>query len=400
MPKDKYKFSYFVPSNVKDVDYHHKNNIVETVAKIIKKLEKYDEIVTIAEMQSGKTEVMKRLIYLINNFNNNIKDLGVNIDKYNVYLIICASSINLKNQLKEKLPEIRHKIYHLNDICIFLKNKFEYDSLFTTMADSSLIIFDECHCDAEHEKIIHKFRNTLGIYAKENYTTFHKVGFSATPYEQVLANFPRVIMKPGENYYGIKEMFNSWKSTKNSNEKIPVIFQAKKLENLSECEELFLEIEICNFYYIFRLPGKKNLEESVILNVESQFKKLGSKTNSYIYDMNYKGNINELLDVKPVRPTIIYLKDKLRMGEYLNTEYIYLVHDDPNNAHTHTTAQSLVGRCCGYGKKSHQTIIYCDYQKAFEHYQWINSNYNSDKIPSNAKYINKRTGKTKNICIY
>lgn len=398
MPKNNYNFTYYVPPNAKDTDYHHKNNIVETVTAIIKKLKKYDEIVTIAEMQSGKTEVMKRLIYIINNFNDKIKNLNINIDKYNIYLIICASSINLKNQHKDKLPEIRHKIYHLNDIYNFLKNKYEYDSLFTAMADSSLIIFDECHCDAEHEKIIDKYRKILDYYAKENSTTYNKIGFSATPYEQVLANFPKVIMKPGENYYGIREMFNSWKS--NACNKIPVIFQAKKLDNLSECNDLFTEIEICNYYYIFRLPSKKNSEESVILNIEHQFKKLGAKTDSYIYDMNYKGNINELLNVKPSKPTIIYLKDKLRMGEYLNTEYVYLVHDDPNNTHTHTTAQSLVGRCCGYGKKTHETIIYCDYNKALQHYQWINSDYSADFIPDNAKYINKRTGETKNSCIY
>ncbi len=398
MPKSKYNFAHHIPSNINTTDYHHRDNIVETVAKIIKRLEKYDELVTIAEMQSGKTEVMKRLIYVVNNFNNEIKNLNIDIDKHNIYLIICASSINLKNQLKDKLPEIRHKIYHLNDIHNFLKNKFEYDSLFTAMADSSLIIFDECHCDAEHNKIIDKYRNVLDQYAKENSTTYNKIGFSATPYEQVLANFPKVIMKPGEDYYGIKEMFNSWKSK--NNEKIPVIFQAKKLDDPNECRDLFAEIEICSYYYIFRLPNKKNTEESVILNIESEFKKRGARTNSYIYDMNYKGNINGLLDMKPIKPTIIYLKDKLRMGEYLNTKYVYLVHDDPNNTHTHTTAQSLVGRCCGYGKKIHETIIYCDYQKAYEHYQWIESGYSPDHIPQNAKYINKRTGDTKDICIY
>jgi hypothetical protein len=397
----KHSFLYKIPENISATDYHHKNNIVKCAAAVIKKLTEYDEVVTIAEMQSGKTDVMKRLIYIINKYHDEIKEMNVDIDKHNIYLIICASSINLKNQLKIKLPEIKNKIYHLNDINTFLKNLFEYESSLAMMADSSLIIFDECHCDAEHQKLIDRFRTILDKLAKENKTFYHKVGFSATPYEQIIANYPKIIMEPGENYYGIRQMFGTWKQKSSGDKlKVPIIFQAKTLADPTECENLFSEIEICDFYYILRLPGKKSLEDSMILNIEKQFKIRGSKLDTYIYDMNYKGNINDLLDNKPIKPTIIYLKDKLRMGEYLNTEYVYLVHDDPNNTHTHTTAQSLVGRCCGYGKKSHQTIIYCDYNKAMQHCKWIESGYNTNRIPVDAKYIKKSTGGTKDICIY
>jgi hypothetical protein len=394
----KYNFLFEIPSNISETDYHHKENIITTVANILKKLKNHDEVVVIAEMQSGKTDVMKRLIYIINNYNNKVKNIGANIDKHNIYLILCASSINLKNQLKMKLPEIKHKIYHLNDVYNFKKNIFEYESLLRTMADSSLIIFDECHCDAKQQGLIDIFRNLLTKYSKEDKTYFYKVGFSATPYEQVIANYPKVIMKPADGYYGITDMFDTWKIS--NKEKVPIIFQAKKLSDIIECEMLFNEIEVCDFYYIFRLPGIKNTEETVILNIEKEFKKRGAKIDSYIYDMSFKGNINELLDIKPKKPTVIYLKDKLRMGEYLNTEYVYLVHDDPNNTYTHTTAQSLVGRCCGYNKKSHKTIIYCDYEKALEHYEWIKSGYDVNFIPSYAKYINKKNGEIKYSCIY
>jgi len=137
-----------------------------------------------------------------------------------------------------------------------------------------------------------------------------------------------------------------------------------------------------------------------MLNIENEFKKRKFKLDTYIYDMSYRSNINDLLNNAPEKPTVIYLKHKLRMGEHLNTEHVYLVHDDPNNIYTHTTTQSLLGRCCGYHKQSHQTMIYCDYRKAYEHYQWIKSNYSIEKIPAHAKYINHRAGKTKDKCIY
>jgi len=258
------------------------------------------------------------------------------------------------------------------------------------MADSGLIIFDECHCDAERQKLIDKFRTTLDKFAIQYKYHYYKVGFSATPYEQIKSLYPKVIMYPSPNYYGMAQMFES---------KTPVIFQAKNLANPSECESLFSEINIYNLYYIIRLPGKKIFEDAVMTNLEFQFKKINSKIDTYIYDMHYKENINLLLNINPTKPTIIYLKDKLRMGEYLNTQYIYLVHDDPNNSFTHTTAQSLIGRCCGYFKHDHKTIIYCDYNKAYQHYEWIKSNYSVKTIPKYTKYI-KRNGSVKDICIY
>ena len=389
----KYKFLYKVPSDATKKDYHHKENIVNAAAEIFKKLIKYNEILTAAEMQSGKTDVMKRVIYIVQKYNDEIKDLGINIDKHNIYLVVCASSLNLKNQLKEKLPEIKHRIYHLNDIATFLKNPFEYESLLTSMADSGLVIFDECHCDAETGKLIDKFRNSIDSLSKENKTEYHKIGFSASPYEQIVAKYPKVIMQPGPDYYGLRQMFKTYNN-------IPLVFQAKDLTDETECKNLFSEITICNYYYIFRLPSSKSNQNIVIANIEKQFKLFKSKLDIYIYDMNHKSNINELLDVKPLKPIVIYLKDKLRMGEYLNTKYVYMVHDDPNNMYAHTTIQSLIGRCCGYNKEKHETIIYCDLDKAWQHYQWIRHDYDLKHIPSECKYVKKNKNGTKNQCIY
>ncbi|AKI80326.1 hypothetical protein QJ850_gp373 [Acanthamoeba polyphaga mimivirus] len=391
--KMKYDFLSKIPTDTKKIDYHHKKNIVKCATKIIKHFLDYDEVVTVAEMQSGKTEVMKRLIYLIRTHNDKLRSLNIEIDKYNVYLILCASSINLKEQLKIKLPEIKHKIYHLNDIINFTKNEYENESLFLSMSDSSLIIFDECHCDIECSKTIDKFRTILDSYAKDNNTTYYKVGFSATPYEQVVAGFPKAVMKPGKGYYGIKDMFEL-----NENDK-PILFQAKDLTEIDQVEDFFREISIDSWYYIFRLPGKNSSKETVINNIINYLRKNRIKFDSYIYDMNYRSNINDLIKNKPSKPTIIFIKEKLRLGEYLDTKNIYLVHDDPDNGHTHTTAQSLLGRCCGYHKKSHQTVIYCDYEKAWEHYQWIINDYDIDYIPTNAKYI-KSNKQTKTNCMY
>lgn len=394
---DKYKFLYKIPSSTNACDYHHNTNIVNAAVDIFKKFKKYDEVVAISEMQAGKTELMKRIIYTVRNYNSNLRSMGVEINKYNVYVILCASSKDLKYQLQEKLPEIKTKVYHLNNIIKFLKKPYEYECDLIPMADSSLIIFDECHCDAEINKTMHKFRSKIDKLATQNKTSYYKLCCSATPYEQIISNYPKVIMKPADNYYGIRDMFRTLNP---SGKKLPLVFRAKKLDDETECADLFTEIEICNYYYIFRLPSNQTAQDAMILNVEKQFKIRHRAYETHIYDMFYKENINVTLKSRPLKPTIFFLKDRLRMGEYLNTKYVYLVHDTPNSSHTHSTVQSLIGRCCGYNKKSHRTIIYCDYEKVSQHYQWVKHNYDVKHIPLDAKYINKRTRETKDICIY
>ena len=204
--KTKYNFLYEVPDHALPTDYHHNSNVVECVAEIIKKYRSYDEVVCCAEMQAGKTNAIKRLIYVISKYNDHIQNLGIDISKYKIYLVICASSINLKNQLKSALPEIKHRIYHLNDINTFLKNPVDHHSTFVEMSDSSLIIFDECHCDAAKDKLIDKFRKTLDKFRKEFNTMYHKLSVSATPYAQIIAGYPKVILKPAKHYYGIRQI--------------------------------------------------------------------------------------------------------------------------------------------------------------------------------------------------
>lgn len=385
------KFLFKTPSETTSTDYHHQPNIVKAGAAIMKKFRTSQEVVVLAEMQSGKTEVMRRMIYLVNNHNEELHRMNVTIDRFNVWVVLSASSIQLKEQLQTKLPEIKHNIYHLTDINSMLKNLAESDSILTQMSDSGLVIFDECHCDAEIGKIIDKFRQMLGRIARQNETSYYILSSSASPYEQLNVAYPKVIMRPGSDYYGLRQMFEA---------KIPIVFPSKKLADPTQCLELFTEIEICCFYYIFRLADRKDDSDQMITNIETEFRKRGVGIDSFIYDMSYRGNINEIIQTQPNKPVVIYLKDKLRMGEYLDTTYVYVVHDDPCNCYTHTTIQSLLGRCCGYNKKANKTIIYCDYEKALEHYEWIKNDYDLRSIPSHAKYVSKTYNGNKDICIY
>lgn len=378
------------PSKISKFTYCHNDNIVTAASNIFRKFQDEEEVICCAEMQSGKTDVMKRVIYVINTFPKLLSGIGITILSSRIYLILCISSINLKKQLKTKLPEISNNVFHLDDVQKFIKDPYENRKLLTNMADRSLIMFDECHCDCEIRQTVFKFRRILEINAKGNRTNYYKLGVSATPYEQVTKKYPKVIMYPDVNYYGLINMFES---------KPPRVFQAKELDNLRECKKLFNEIKIGDFYYIVRLSGKKQISETMMKNIETVFRNKKHRIDTYIYDMNHRQNINEILDEEPEKPTVIYLKGKLRAGEYLNTEHVCMVHDCPHNKNTNTTVQSLIGRCCGYHKKKHNVKIYCDYEKAHQHYEWIKSNYKISKIPEDTKYIYS-TGEVNPKCMY
>lgn len=375
----KYSFLYNIPDDYDKNDNSYKKNVVNAAAEVIYKLRKYQEIIVIAEMQSGKSEVIKRIGDIINHSYSKLARLGINIIPRNYFVVICASSICLKNQHQKKLAEIGYTILHLNDLSQIINNRVKYFRILDKLITESIIVFDECHCDAETGFMIDRFRLLLEEQRCIKKTNYKVIGFSATPYNHVYNSYPTVIMQPGRDYYGIRDMIDSLETDD------PVLFQAKNLTERKQVKELLNEINIDKFYYIIRLHKTESDNLLIINNIESRLKKMGIRFESFIYDSRYKSSINSIVSISPTVPTLIYLKNKLRMGEYLDTRYVYLVHDYPKNKYTYTTIQSLLGRCCGYSKKKDYVFIFCDLEKAYEHYYWVINDYQHKYLPGNSK---------------
>src|SRR5689334_6524141 len=73
--------------------FHHNPQIVEAASEIFQKFQSHREVVAISEMQAGKTDLMKRMIYTINNYNSQLRNINIAIDRNNIYVVLCASSI-------------------------------------------------------------------------------------------------------------------------------------------------------------------------------------------------------------------------------------------------------------------------------------------------------------------
>ena len=83
---------------------------------------------------------------------------------------------------------------------------------------------------------------------------------------------------------------------------------------------------------------------------------------------------------------IIWIYNSLRAGKQLNTEHIGFIHDT-YSTNTDTTAQSLLGRICGYNKESHGVNCYVDLKSAERMLVWIKYNYDKGFIPIKSKNI-------------
>ena len=380
--------------------YHQKKHIKESAKEIIELFHNTNESILLAQMQSGKSDVIKRIIEL---FNNNKQYFADSLKIENIFIIILASDTGLKqNSQSEFYNFISYDhILHLDDVSLITeylinpKKKFKIFSnlkqIVSAIKTNCLIIIDEAHSDQEVTSTIDNFRRALNIEFN-NFTnnTIKMLNVSATAYEHILTTMPKVILKPTSEYYGLRKMLENNK-----------VFQSFDLTVSTEYTQ-FID-DLLDKLKLSILP-----KQYIIVRVQSDAKeqllrqhiKLYQKTKDYnieSYNMSTKNDINDILKIKPNKTTFIIIKGRLTKGHRIIKENIMAVSDTPNNGHTHTTVQGLIGRMCGYNANKN-ALIYCDIEKVIEHYEWIKSNYNEKNIPL-AKYITK-SGEIKKSSIF
>jgi hypothetical protein len=262
--------------------------------------------------------------------------------------------------------------------------------LVSAIKSNCLIIVDEAHSDQEVKSTMDNFRKALNIEFNNFTNTIKYLNVSATAYEHILTTMPKVILKPTSDYYGLRKMLESEK-----------VYQSYELtiydEYIKFIDDLLCKSELAKLpkqYIIVRVQSDAK-EQMVRHNI-----KLYPKTKDFLiesYNMSSKNDINDILKIVPTNTTFIIIKGRLTKGHRIIKENIMAVSDTPNNGHTHTTVQGLIGRMCGYNANPN-ALIYCDIEKVMDHYEWIKSGYNDKNIPL-AKYIMK-SGEIKKSSIF
>lgn len=322
-----------------------------------------------AEMQSGKTGTYGYIGHLI----TQVKEYKNTFTKL---VVFCQeSNIALKNQIEKDLsflPKDFVEVYHratANEI----KSK-------SNTLSRTLFIFDESHIAQKQSNVPYNLLRQCVL----NDLTNGLILVSATNFiADMNKNIPKVVLEPGHDYYGIKEMF-----------KMNKIFQSNKLlQSNRKLDSLFINaIQRMrdNTYAIARVHTSV-LSEKCKKILTKQFKDLdilvvNSKTNTELMNLEFLNN-------KPSRKTVVLINNLARCGKQVNTEHCSFMWDT-SSSNTDTCSQSLLGRSCGYNKKHHGVEIYTDLVEARNFLDYVENGYDVDKMKSFKESGMSKTTKT------
>lgn len=329
--------------------------------------------------QAGKSGV---LIYIASKL----------LDKNRYY--ICAKR---DNDLKYQVIRRFHEEFKLINVKIlFLQEIMDYNSgKLLSNFDNSVIFHDESHFGTKDGQQIQKFLNRcvkVNMSSKSSEWSNKNcimIGVSATSFTEDACNkqyeLDREVidLKPGKGYNGIPQLLakgkilNSFKINKTSFNKLynDVILKHQN-QNL-------------NSYMIIRLSKHDDLEFVTnylrLINVCDQYDIIDEHSSCA------KININGILDVAPVKPTLIFIYGSLTEGYTPNLRYVSFMFEGPACS-SETQIQRLMGRACGYYDHD-SPYIYTNAPVAQEYCKYLETG----QYPSACKYLIKSKSQK---CVY
>lgn len=353
-----------------------------------------------AEMQSGKSGTFFSIPYIISRNQVLINKLNINMwdSEVNVYLLTGMSDKELISQFETDISsftgmDIKKNVFHnpeMNKFLLTPKSEWSSDDIMIIdrMKKNSLILIDESHYGSDKNQILNKFlTNIIGISPNGDnkpltQNNIYVVSISATPMAEFLnastSDFKKKIvpLKNADGYYGILEMFE--------NNKVRKAFDLKDKNSIDK--------------FIDKIINTNKIGYVLVRSTEKQKQKIKERLGERLidfsiidYDQHNKSRIldnmgiNDLLQNKPNKNTLIFLKGLLRAGKRVDTRHVIMVHDTAESK-VDTTVQSLLGRCCGYGKNQ-DIEIYCDYDSALKYKNWVESDYDLKLVPNKSKNI-------------
>jgi hypothetical protein len=344
-------------------------------------------IILQAQTQCGKTGVIRQLADYINN-NEIMTQLNI-ISTRNIFCIMGMNDNELKQQTINRMPD-NTIVLHNSDIRSLLSrfHKGEPDAidLIWKMKNKSLITIDESHYAQNKNSQIHKLLQVLNVSPNGDMVlnnNIHILSVSATSMSESANNSSykqSVILTPGNRYYGIADIFDNNK-----------IFQARNLNesvNINHLANIIVGKSInTNGYFIIRLTGMR-IKQLKIRNGISQIlinKNIDTNIIDYCMSNIDLLNINDILNIVPEKPTIIYIKNRLRAGVSINTDNIMVLYDSYKSS-CDVVSQSLLGRLCGYNRNG-ICEVYCNKINAHKYLLWVNNDFNINFIPTGSKNI-------------
>jgi hypothetical protein len=385
-------FGKCIAEESKNYEYFIHPNIKYAVCEILDSMFKYRHNMLTAQMQSGKSATFNTVIYVLNN-NEEVRNY-FGITKDNTYIITGMSDRELSEQLIKDACNYQGAHKPANNVfnnakmrnIINNQDTEENKKLIRKMSRNSFFVIEESAFASNTNSKLDAFFKMLGIEPNGNTSILNKrnvyiLSVSATPMAESINAFKdnnkgRIILKTGNNYYGIKQMFENNK-----------VIQAYDLNTAEGIKKLTKTVKAK-----YTQPGYILIRVSSNMVMDKVKKSLGKNYDYIDYHGNRKNElkIDEILKFKPLKPTVIFLKGMLRAGKRIcdskHKNNILMVHDTYDSK-TDTVVQSLLGRLCGY--KSHNVDIFCDKDSADAYRVWVLENFTPAFIPTSAKNVKK-----------
>eukprot|EP00949_MAST-11_sp_MAST-11-sp1_P004818 g4818.t1 len=392
-------------------------------------------VVLFAEMQSGKTGVMRYLAWLLNDKGEHGVKLRTRLGLQEsagadgvVEVIQHTHDNDLREQTKRELgplSEGRAKASSTGaseNPIVPEGNIIHGQNLKTKNWKKSgkAIFFDESHFGSAKDHTIPKDMEEKGIplhvdlQSMEQRKTF-VLSVSATPFTELEFQERRAIvkLKAGANYYSAKDMserrllFNNKDFTEKSGkgiswkpcETIVTGLQNYLMDARKDKTGLAGRKHDSGLFMFIRIITRENCKGANMRpDMIRSFGRKGFRVLEYdsANEKKEKVNLDKLLLAAPKKDTVIFIKNYLKTGKQLNTTHVGVVMDMPLQSkgprNVDTVVQGLVGRCCGYNKKEHNVRVITD-QEEVESY--INSRSDFSDISEIATNFSSRSGTDK-----
>ena len=292
-----------------------------------------------------------------------------------VYLLCGSASVALKQQAHADALYYNEGSYKSGKFQVVFRTAFEKTHL---IVEDSLIIIDESHLDASKGQQLDQFliRHELSLTGAPLPRT-KILSVSATPYAELAAATAStktvVQLTPGPNYFGIKDYL----AIGHLQETFDIKEQSKRFAamlkhanfagkwNIVRVKDLDTETLIRKACAAAMVDVKEYTQKTTNLAItrEEQEAAIAEKMARYKKGLpafmkddeeRLAGMETDLLshhvclEDAPSRTTVVFLKDRLRVGKVVPKQHVGFVWEDAESSKTDTVVQGLLGRMCGY----------------------------------------------------
>jgi hypothetical protein len=330
---------------------------MDTATKILTEFTKIQYVILFAQMQSGKSntfklvacEMLRRsLIGRVVIFSGNREtQLSDQLRDHRKFQPAYSSYLQSQHGLTEdEATECAKQMLHAERFIILGGQDLLKRKKFEPNEDTTLYIWEESHYGQSKRQQVDKFLDRIGINASgENLGRNFVLSVSATPFSE-LSDFhnlhqPKVVVQliPANNYLGVQQLKQSGRLVK--------IFNPEKT-----LRRILPSFDSKCGYGLIRASDKNQEPLSIIAS------SLGWDIVKFDQTSGANKDINkDILDIVPVRPTIVFLKGMCRMGKEIHKQHI-LFGMETSKSKTDTLLQGLLGRWCGYTSHPFNASIY------------------------------------------